>query len=271
MVPNKNIVSEKAFYDVYFNKSTYEMFKYDVGSLATRQAILNKINTHHGAVLELGIGIASLLEDLQHLACTGIDISEKTISMTTQFFKNNNLAGTFLQADAINLPFPNASFDLVVSSHVFEHIENDATAFQEVSRVLKPNGMFIMFVPGSLDGKASTEEWEKCRHYRNYNTAEIFRLQRSSNNQLIVQSISFEHKIHNLIWNKAKHLVRYINYPIKKWLLRDGKDIESRKTYQQFFLPAFTKTLNSLDSLTNKTESFLLGAKFNVLAVFKKQ
>ena len=46
-------------------------------------------------------------------------------------------------------------------------------------------------------------------------------------------------------------------------LLTNDKSSENSKTVEI--------VENSLDSLTNKTESFLLGAKFNVLAVFKKQ
>lgn len=277
-IPVNNQTSNKAmmlkketpFYDAYFDKNSYEMFKFDVGAVCTRNAILSKVPISTGSALEIGIGISSLLEKLQQFTCTGIDISQKTIETTEHLFKAHQLQGSFIQTDAASLPFTDDSFDVIVTSHVFEHIEDDGKAFKEVARVLKPGGTFIMFVPGSLDGKAPQEEWEKCGHYRNYNKAEILRLQKASSDTLLLQSIEYKHKIHNLIWNKCKHIVRYINYPIKKWLLRDNKDVESRKTYQRFFLPALSVSLDYLDKLTHHKEAYLLGTKFNVLAVFKK-
>ncbi|MBM3886618.1 class I SAM-dependent methyltransferase [Candidatus Dependentiae bacterium] len=258
------------FYEQYFDKNSYEMFKYDVGSYCTKRAIEQKIVLKQGSALEIGIGITSLLENLQAFDCYGIDIAQKTIDAAKTLFQSKGLQATLLQACATQLPFTNNSFDLVVSSHVFEHIEQDEKALQEVARVLKKNGLFIMFVPGSLNGKASTEEWEKCRHYRNYNLAQIKRLEQASNGLLILSTISYEHKVHNLIWNKLKNVFRWANYPIKKWILRDNKTFESRKTYQRFLLPAIAYALDNADNLVKRKESYLLGVKFNVLAVFKK-
>lgn len=45
------------------------------------------------------------------------------------------------------LTFPDQSFDLVTSTDVFEHVENDARGFREIARVLKPGGQFIFTVP----------------------------------------------------------------------------------------------------------------------------
>ncbi len=246
------------------------MFKFDVGAASTQNAIISKVPARGGTALEIGIGISSILENLQQFTCTGVDISQKTIETTEHLFKTHQLQGTFIQADATSLPFADNSFDVIVTSHVFEHIEDDEKAFREVARVLKPDGTFIMLVPGSLDGTAPQEEWEKCGHYRNYNKAEVLRLQKASSDTLLLQSIEYKHKVHNLLWNKGKHIIRFLNYPIKKWLLRDNKDVESRKIYQRLFLPALSLGLDCLDKLTHHKESYLLGTKFNVLAVFKK-
>lgn len=50
------------------------------------------------------------------------------------------------------LPFAANSFDVVYASHVLEHIQNLDKLMQEVSRVLKPGGLFLVRVPyaGSL-------------------------------------------------------------------------------------------------------------------------
>lgn len=46
-----------------------------------------------------------------------------------------------------NLTFENDSFDLVISSDIFEHVRKPYVAFAEVYRVLKPGGRHIFTVP----------------------------------------------------------------------------------------------------------------------------
>ncbi len=45
------------------------------------------------------------------------------------------------------LPFPNASFDMILSHEVLEHVQDDRQAVQEMVRVLKPGGRIALFVP----------------------------------------------------------------------------------------------------------------------------
>lgn len=48
------------------------------------------------------------------------------------------------------LPFPDNSFDLVWSLEVIEHLDKPEQVFQEIKRVLKPNGHFILTTPNSF-------------------------------------------------------------------------------------------------------------------------
>jgi SAM-dependent methyltransferase len=57
------------------------------------------------------------------------------------------MKGVNYKADLLNLPFKDASYDIVFASHVLEHIADDTKAIQEISRVLKPNGVAILPVP----------------------------------------------------------------------------------------------------------------------------
>ena len=45
------------------------------------------------------------------------------------------------------LTFPDASFDLVTCTEVFEHVADDLAGFREIRRVLRPGGDFVFTVP----------------------------------------------------------------------------------------------------------------------------
>ena len=49
--------------------------------------------------------------------------------------------------DVQRLTYPDASFDLVTSTEVFEHVPDDGRAFGEVRRVLRPGGHLVFTVP----------------------------------------------------------------------------------------------------------------------------
>lgn len=52
-----------------------------------------------------------------------------------------------LRGDATKLPFASASFDVVITSEVLEHITDDTAAIAELVRVLRPGGVFAATVP----------------------------------------------------------------------------------------------------------------------------
>ena len=64
----------------------------------------------------------------------------------------------FVPTDLTAAPFPDARFDVVICSHVLEHIPDDAKAFSEILRILKPGGHALLLVPFAIDGRGTDED-----------------------------------------------------------------------------------------------------------------
>lgn len=59
----------------------------------------------------------------------------------------NERGAVALSGAATELPFADASFDLVCAFDVIEHVEDDQRAFAELGRVLRPGGVLVFSVP----------------------------------------------------------------------------------------------------------------------------
>jgi SAM-dependent methyltransferase len=55
------------------------------------------------------------------------------------------------------LTFPEASFDIVITSDVMEHVRQDALAHAEIRRVLKPGGVYLFTVPHQRNLRATLQ------------------------------------------------------------------------------------------------------------------
>ena len=101
-------------------------------------------------VLEIGVGMSA-----DHLRWArsgprrlcGIDLTERAIQFTRQRLTSHGLASELQEADAENLPFENAIFDLVYSWGVLHHSPDTQRAFNEVARVLKRGGQGVSRTP----------------------------------------------------------------------------------------------------------------------------
>ncbi len=60
--------------------------------------------------------------------------------------------------DITSIQFPDDHFDLILCSHVLEHVPDDRMAMRELHRVLKPGGTAILMVPIVLQNSATEED-----------------------------------------------------------------------------------------------------------------
>lgn len=50
-------------------------------------------------------------------------------------------------ADAVDVPYPDATFHVIFANNVLEHLEEPGAAFKEVKRLLRPGGVFLFKTP----------------------------------------------------------------------------------------------------------------------------
>jgi len=98
-----------------------------------------------GSVLDIGCGNGVFTQWLCHKAgsVTGADHSRRQIEFGAREFR----AVEFVCAPGEQLPFADATFDVVVMSEVLEHMDDDRAAVDEALRVLRAGGMFVITVP----------------------------------------------------------------------------------------------------------------------------
>ena len=85
----------------------------------------------------------------------GADFSRGMLSRGARKFESSRIAP--VEADALRLPFPDQSFDLVVSAFGFRNLANYELGLNEIYRVLRPGGevgILDFSEPGGLFGKA---------------------------------------------------------------------------------------------------------------------
>lgn len=94
------------------------------------------------SVLEIGTGLGTDLAKFARAGArvTGVDLTERAISLVRSRLELERLDGELLVADAEALPFADGQFDVVYSWGVLHHTPDTARAVSEALRVLRPGG-----------------------------------------------------------------------------------------------------------------------------------
>lgn len=99
-------------------------------------------------VLDAGCGMATDGAQFARAGAnyTGIDFSPTALELARKRFSMEGLTGNFVEGSIAELPFDDASFDLVYSMGVIHHIPNTEQVVSEFHRVLRPGGRAIVMV-----------------------------------------------------------------------------------------------------------------------------
>jgi 2-polyprenyl-6-hydroxyphenyl methylase/3-demethylubiquinone-9 3-methyltransferase len=103
------------------------------------------INPQGKTALEVGSGGGILTEEISKMGftTTGIDPAEESVQTAREHAKISGLNITYDKGTGENLPYPDQSFDCVFCCDVLEHVRDLPKVISEISRVLKPKGIFI--------------------------------------------------------------------------------------------------------------------------------
>lgn len=132
-------------YEEFFTR--YDAAKYGLESHI--HGCLDRLDIAGRQVLEIGLGQGSEAEQLirRGAVWTGVDLTEEAVERTGTRLALRKLPHQgVLQASVLDLPFPDASFDVVFSHGVLHHVPDILGAQREIRRVLKPEGQLVVML-----------------------------------------------------------------------------------------------------------------------------
>lgn len=114
--------------------------------------LLRKYKNSKSKVLDHGCGIGLSLYYLAkyYKDIIGLEIDKKNIEIAEKQFKKLNCKAKLQLYDGRKLPYPNNTFDIIISMEVWEHAENPDLMLEEMNRVLKPDGILHITTANKL-------------------------------------------------------------------------------------------------------------------------
>src|SRR6185369_9904620 len=134
-------------YDRYLGPCLFEDYAKDIAQ---------RVNVPDGgSVLEIACGTGIVTRKLRDslpasARLIATDLNEAMIAYAKHKFQSNESV-EFKQADAMELPFPDASFDAVVCQFGLMFFPDKERAMSEAHRVLKPGGIYVFNVWDAIE------------------------------------------------------------------------------------------------------------------------
>jgi len=143
---NRNITDDKLSLKSISAYDEFHIRGREVSSELIQQLNLEQSDT----LLDVGCGLGGTCRSLsQTYKCNsiGIDLTPEYIRTARLLSQAAGLAEqtSFIQGNALELPFEPNSFEAVISQHVQMNIANKHQFYSEIQRVLKPGGKFIYY------------------------------------------------------------------------------------------------------------------------------
>jgi SAM-dependent methyltransferase len=112
-----------------------------------------------------GIVVCAFAPHVRH--ATGIDMTPAMLERARRLAGERAIANvSFEQGVAQALPYPNASFDIVVTRFSFHHFPDPLAVLREMRRVVAPNGRLIVVDMYASEDSAKAAEWNRLEKLR---------------------------------------------------------------------------------------------------------
>lgn len=169
---------------------------------------------NNGNLLDIGCGNGRFLHGMKQLGWSvkGVEFNGSAVSVCIK----SNL--DVHHGDLFSAKFDNESFDVINLSHVIEHVPDPQALFFEVSRILKPGGLFSVKTPNSnaLGRALFDTKWfanEVPRHLYLFSEKNLSKMGSSCNLEIIDIITSSTPKI---ILNSIDYVTKNYGRPSKK-------------------------------------------------------
>lgn len=201
-------------------------------------------NRNDLTVVDLGAGTGFFTNILasKYQKVIGVDLSKKML----QFAESNSTHHIqWLEADAYDLPFEDDSIDLMYSNLMIQWCDPLNTLLKEITRVLKPGGLFIFstLVDGTLhELKSSWKQVDNDSHVIDFQTedsinetfkASTFKLLEHEVKDVVLEYENVIHLAKELKGLGANHLPNKVN----KGLVGKDKWRKMTESYNDFQEP----------------------------------
>lgn len=180
-----------------------------------------------GDVLEIGTGSGYGIEVIAPHARRYVTIDKFLFEQQEALPDNVE----FRQATVPPLPYPDESFDCVISFQVIEHIAKDFEFVKEIHRVLRPNGRLILTTPNA-PMSLTRNPW----HIREYRVEELQNLLSHFFRQVEMLGVTGNKTVmayYERNRESVRRLMRWdildLQHRLPRWLLQWPYDVMNRR------------------------------------------
>ena len=146
----------------FFEETKYTALKNYLYNYLLRKMIIEKNlqGERPELILEVGSGISPVMTRTSHIIYSDFSFT------AVKALKQSLGKGWYVVADGMHLPFRSGAFSHTISSEVLEHLKDDQQAINEIARVMRPEGHFVVTFPHRKFYFGNDDRF--VDHYRRY-------------------------------------------------------------------------------------------------------
>lgn len=123
---------------------------FEAPTAVENQFILQRMGSLAGKkLLDIGAGLgeSSVYFALQGARVTTVDISPMMVETALELGRKHGVALEGIVSEAEDLKLPAAAYDVIYIANTIHHVHDRASLFEQMSRALKPGGVFFSYDP----------------------------------------------------------------------------------------------------------------------------